>query len=80
MVNEIKRRVQILRKDAQLVEKDKIKLTINTEKEIEAIMKKHEKRIAGEVNASSVGYSPGTDLKEYKIDGRIVKLGVQKTI
>jgi isoleucyl-tRNA synthetase len=80
MVNEIKRRVQMLRKDAQLVEKDKIKLTINTEKEIEVIMKKHEKKIADEVNASSIGYSPGTDLKEYKIDGRMVKLKVQKTI
>lgn len=80
MVNEVKRRVQILRKDAGLVESDKIKFTLETEAEIEAIVKKNEKKIASEVNASSVVYGPAKDPKEYKIDGRLVKLSVQKDI
>ncbi len=80
MVNEVKRRVQILRKDAGLVESDKIKFVLETEAEIEAIVKKNEKKIAAEVNASSVVYGPAPDPKEYKIDGRLVKLSVQKDI
>ncbi len=80
MVNEVKRRIQILRKDAGLIESDKIKFTLETEAEIDAIVKKHEKKIAAEVNASSVVYGPAKDPKEYNIDGRLVKLSVQKAI
>ncbi len=78
MLNEIKRRIQMLRKEAGLVEQDKIKLTVNTEKEIEAIVKKHEKRMADDVNASSVDYATAAKPKEYQIDGRLVKIALKK--
>ena len=78
MVNEIKRRIQILRKDEGLVEQDKIVLKLKSEAEIESITRKHEKRIMSEVNASSVEYGPMDDAKEYKIDGRIVRVSIKK--
>lgn len=80
MLNEIKRRIQMLRKEANLVEADKIKLTINTEKETEAILRKHEKKLSDGVNAASVHYTPATKPKEYKIDGRLVKISLKKVI
>ncbi len=79
MVNEVKRRIQIMRKEAQLVEKDSIEATISCEKELEAIVKKHEKRIRDEVNAKSVFYGPAAPgMSEYEIDGRLVKIAIKK--
>jgi isoleucyl-tRNA synthetase len=78
MVNEVKRRVQIMRKDAQLVEHDRIHLSISCEKELEAILKKHEARLLGEVNAAKVDYEPHKTMNEYEIDGRLVKLALKK--
>jgi isoleucyl-tRNA synthetase len=78
MVNEIKRRVQILRKEAKLIESDSIKLKVDSEKEIEGILKKHEDRLKSDVNASSIAYGPADKPQEYKIDGRLVKLSLKK--
>jgi isoleucyl-tRNA synthetase len=79
MLNEIKRRIQIMRKDEKLVESDKIKLTLKSEKEIEAIIQKQEKKLAVEVNADQVKYDVEKIMKEYKIDGRLVKISLKKT-
>lgn len=79
MVNEIKRRVQMLRKAANLVESDKVKIKVDTEKEIEAILKKHEARLKDDVNAVSVAYGPADKPEEYKIDGRLVKISLKKS-
>ena len=78
MTNEIKRRIQMLRKDATLVESDQIKVFVNTEKEVESILKRHEKDLSGEVNAVSIEYGPADGTKEYKIDGRLVKIAIKK--
>ncbi|MFH1784878.1 MAG: isoleucine--tRNA ligase [Candidatus Micrarchaeota archaeon] len=78
LLNEVKRRVQMLRKEEKLVEKDKITLTINTENEFEAILKKHKKELSEAVNASHVHYSVESKMNEYTIDGRLVKIVIKK--
>lgn len=78
MVNEVKRRVQIMRKEAQLVEHDRIHLSISCEDELCGILKKHEKRLMDDVNAGKVDYEPHKTMNEYEIDGRLVKLALKK--
>ncbi len=78
MANEIKRRIQMLRKDASLVESDNIAVTISTEKETESIIKRHEKDIMAETNSKSLEFGESDSMKEYKIDGRIVKIEIKK--
>ena len=77
LLNEVKRRVQMMRKEAKLVESDKIALSLSMEKEFEAIIKKNEKALAEAVNAKSVGYSPQKEMSEYTIDGRLVKIAIK---
>ncbi|VVC03976.1 Isoleucine--tRNA ligase [Candidatus Bilamarchaeum dharawalense] len=78
LLNEVKRRVQMMRKEAKLVESDKITLTVDTDKEIEAIVKKYKKEISEAVNASAVEYKVEAKMNEYTIDGRLVKLAIKK--
>jgi isoleucyl-tRNA synthetase len=78
MLNEIKRRIQMMRKEAGLVEGDHIALNISSEKEIESMLKKHWERLQKDVNASSLGNAVEKQMKEYKIDGRIVKIALKK--
>lgn len=79
MLNEIKRRVQSLRKEAGLIEKDKVVLHVDTEKEVESIIKKMEKQLLTTVNATDLVLKPDKKMKEYQIDGRLVRLSVKKT-
>ncbi len=78
--NEVKRRVQQLRKELALVEKDKILLEVDAEKEIEAIVKKFDSALAKETNAASVLYKnlKDEDSKIFEVDGRRVKLRAKK--
>ncbi|MBU0532795.1 isoleucine--tRNA ligase [Candidatus Micrarchaeota archaeon] len=78
MINEIKRRIQLMRKEASLVEDNTIQIHIDTEKEIEAILKKHENELLKQVNAKKLDYKVAKDMKEYKIDGRIVRILIKK--
>lgn len=78
--NEVKRRVQQIRKELSLVEKDKIILEVDAEKEIEAIVKKFEEALSRETNAKSVSYKTlkEDDSKVFEVDGREVKLKAKK--
>ena len=78
ILNEVKRRIQMMRKEAGFIEQDKVGLSISTEKELEAILKAQEKALADAVNASSVSYAPEKQMSEYTIDGRLVKLAIKK--
>ncbi|MDD5172150.1 MAG: isoleucine--tRNA ligase [Candidatus ainarchaeum sp.] len=78
ILNEVKRRIQMMRKEAQLVEQDKISVSIGTEKELEAILKKNEKPLSEAVNASAVSYGSEKEMKEYTIDGRLVRIAITK--
>lgn len=76
--NEVKRRVQILRKEAKLIENDVIEVYIDTEEEILAILKKKEKEMADAVNAKQINYKAEKEMVEYSIDGRNVRIKIQK--
>ena len=78
IMNEVKRRIQMMRKDAALVEADHIMLHISCETELEGIVKKNEKALSDAVNASEIKYSPEKEMKEYEIDGRLLKLALKK--
>ena len=78
MVNEVKRRVQIMRKEAQLVEHDRIHIYVECENELGGILRKHGKRLMEEVNAGHVEFAPQKAMNEYEIDGRLVKLALKK--
>ncbi|NYZ75975.1 hypothetical protein H0N98_01865 [Candidatus Micrarchaeota archaeon] len=80
ILNEVKRRIQMMRKEAQLVEQDKIGVSINAEKEIEAILKKNEKALSEAVNASAVSYGSEKEMNEYTIDGRLVRIAMKKKV
>ena len=78
--NEVKRRVQQARKELALVEKDSIALTLDLEKEMEAIVRKFEDSLARETNSSSITYSPLADSesKAVEIDGRVARIRARK--
>ena len=78
MVNEIKRRIQNMRKEAGLVEKDEIEVWIDSEKELEAILKKGEKQIIETVNAKKIYFGEKkTKGKEFEIDGRRLTIAIK---
>lgn len=78
MFNEVKRRVQMLRKEAGLVESDKIEIHINCEKEIESIVEKRKDVLLSGVNSKSLKFDNLPDMSEYTIDGRLVKVLIKK--
>ena len=78
IMNEVKRRIQMMRKEAGLVESDRIAIHVSCEKEMEAIVRKNEKALSEAVNASSMEYAPDKTMNEYEIDGRLLKLSLKK--
>jgi isoleucyl-tRNA synthetase len=78
VMNEVKRRVQMMRKEAELVESDKISLHVSCEKEMESIVRKHGKTLCEAVNAAIVKYDVEKTMNEYEIDGRLLKLAIRK--
>jgi len=78
LLNEVKRRVQSMRKELNLLEKDAIVLHIDTEAETQAILKKHIDLLSSSVNASAVEFKVDKEMKEFQIDGRLVKLSLKK--
>ncbi|MCI0503559.1 isoleucine--tRNA ligase [Candidatus Micrarchaeota archaeon] len=78
LLNEVKRRIQMMRKEAGLVESDGIVINISTEKEFESILKRQEKALYDAVNASSISYDMEKEMKEFTIDGRLVRLALKK--
>jgi hypothetical protein len=67
-----------MRKEAQLVESDSISVSVDCEKEIESILKNNEKALSESVNSSSMDFAPEKEMKEYSIDGRLVRLFIKK--
>ncbi|MBI5224005.1 isoleucine--tRNA ligase [Candidatus Micrarchaeota archaeon] len=78
MMNEVKRRIQILRKDEKLVESDSIVVHLSTEKELEAIIKKYAGKLADAVNAKKIEYGSSDQMTEHSIDGRLVRVSIKK--
>jgi len=79
MVREAARRVQLMRKEKKLVEGDRIALHLHTDdKEMHAILKKHEAEIAKQVNASSVSFGKHASGKEWGIGDIVLHISIEK--
>ncbi|MEK6982754.1 MAG: isoleucine--tRNA ligase [Candidatus Micrarchaeota archaeon] len=78
IVNEVKRRIQMQRKTENLVENDKIEVSLSGDKEILAIVEKAKDKISREVNAHEIKFAEPLKSEEYEIDGRVLKLGIKK--
>lgn len=80
LCNELKRRIQQIRKELGLVEKDSILIELDCKKELEIIFKNFEANILKETNTESISYGlpEGSESKTFEIDGRKIKIKVQK--
>ena len=78
IMNEVKRRIQIMRKDAMLVESDKIILVVSAEKELESILERGKAPLMEIVNAASLSFAVEKTMNEFEIDGRLVKIVIRK--
>lgn len=79
MRNEVVRRVQLLRKEMNLVEKDQISVKIDAEKELESILARQERDIAEATNAKELSFGPLPEKeRSWEIDGRIVRIKAKK--
>ena len=67
-----------MRKEADLLEKDSIVLHISSEKEIESILEKNKDTFIGSVNATKLEFAVDPTMKEFEIDGRLVKISLKK--
>ncbi|SDJ14304.1 Isoleucyl-tRNA synthetase [Lachnospiraceae bacterium G41] len=78
-VNEIISKLQTMRKDSGFEVMDRIKVYVEGNDKIEAIVKKNEKAIADKVLANEVLYGTKNDAaKDWNINGEKVNLGVEK--
>ncbi len=79
MCSEIRRRVQQLRKEAKLIERDKIRLYVDTSGELKEIIEKNKELLEKETNTVEIVYTIMEDEgKEYVIDNRDIKLKIEK--
>ncbi len=76
MLNEVKRRIQLLRKKGGFKESETAKVSIYGEAELLAILKKQEEKLKNQVNAI-ISYNPNNG-EEYLIDGRKVVIKVER--
>ncbi len=79
IANEIKRRIQILRKESALVEKDTITVRLDGDKELLAIAAKHSKALKDGVNAKDIKTEVHSGAKEFEIDGRVIRIAIAKS-
>jgi isoleucyl-tRNA synthetase len=79
VINEVKRRVQSMRKTQQFVEKDSIEITLGGDNEIVAIIEKGKSRLMKEVNAKKLVAGESKKAEEFEIDGRTVKITIEKS-
>ena len=78
-VREIISKVQTMRKEADFEVMDRIKVTYNGSEKAEKIFAEHSDEIGGEVLADKVVKAePAGYVKEWKINGEAVTMGVEK--
>ena len=78
-VREIISKVQTMRKEADFEVMDRIKVTYNGSEKAEAVFEKYSSQISGEVLADAVVKAePAGYVKEWKINGESVIMGVEK--
>ena len=78
-VREIISKIQTMRKEADFEVMDRIRVTYNGTEKAEAVFEKHAAEISGEVLADEVVKAePAGFIKEWKINGEAVSMGVEK--
>ncbi len=78
VATEVRRRIQMQRKDLGLVESDHISVVLDTEAELAAIIKKQLEFISSKTNAKTIEFGVHPDAKEFEVDGRLLKVFVRK--
>jgi isoleucyl-tRNA synthetase len=76
--NDVKRRVQSLRKETALLESDRIGILIFAPKDIEGIISTYSGRLAGEAGADDIKFGAAPNGKEFNIDGKVVVIEIVK--
>ncbi|MDD5095985.1 MAG: class I tRNA ligase family protein, partial [Candidatus ainarchaeum sp.] len=79
MRNEVVRRIQLLRKELNLVEKDAITVAIDSEKELAEIIQRNSGRISDATNAKELSFASLPEKeRRWEIDGREIRIKVKK--
>ncbi len=81
ILNEVGRRIQMLRKEGLLVEKDKISVKIDAEKELSSIIEKRKQELMDSTNSTSLEFAAlkeDAGSKSWEIDGREVRIKIEK--
>jgi isoleucyl-tRNA synthetase len=77
LANELMRRIQQMRKELKLVEKQEISTEIEGDEEIKAAAAKFLERIREKTNSKTVATEKAEDGKEWKIGEKTVKIGIK---
>jgi hypothetical protein len=81
ILNEVGRRIQMLRKESLFVEKDRISVEIDAEKEIASIIEKRKQELMDSTNSTSLVFAAlkeDAGSKSWEIDGREVRIKIGK--
>lgn len=79
ITNEIARRIQMLRKEMGLVERDRISVIMEMEDEFSAIVQKNKEALMKSTNSRSMEFGRLREgAKSWEIDGRVVRIEAQK--
>ncbi len=77
IMSEVRRRIQSMRKEMNLVEKDEIEVYVKSSEEMEKIIKEHSTQILGEINAKEIKIGTGGKLKKsWDIEDEKVTIGI----
>ena len=77
-VRELVSKIQQMRKDSGFDVVDHIKVSIECDDELSATVKEYEKEIKEDVLANEIVFTLGADAKEWDVNGKDVKLCVEK--
>lgn len=79
IMSEVRRRIQSMRKEMGLIEKDKIEVFISGSEEMNRIIKENGKLILGEINAKDINIGTGGKLKKtWDIEEEKVTIGISQ--
>ena len=80
IMSEVRRRIQAMRKELNLIEKDKIEVYIKASDEMQELIKKYHSSILGEVNAAkfNFGEAKGKLKKTWDIEEEKITIGIEQ--
>jgi isoleucyl-tRNA synthetase len=79
MLSEVRRRIQMMRKEMQLVESDTINVSIDCSKELKQMLEPGSDKLRGEVNAKKISFEEGGKLKKkWEIEEEKLEIGISE--